>query len=314
MAVRIFAIPRRNDFAGMGVQVLDLYPNSSLKNNGLDGEGQTFYVGACLEAPGATQVNEDAYLSGSRNTSLTTNGSADDTTGGGNDVVATQDATFGLAAYIRERVQPGGLLLATHAPATFAEANAMALAVSGLGGVGTLGSVTAINAALAGVVAGTDLQGGTGTSRSFGRLDDILRICNGEVYRSPRFVIVANVANQFLTQAARAILVAAQIVPSNGGVTFSGQGDYLTSTEHGYQSIPTLAYTEQVVVSILAPKGKLHALMDNMTFKNPAFAYSAEEVTQWKPRAYYISNGGVFTVIPTTGTAPGVMPISYLGE
>lgn len=303
MAYRIFIIPRRTDFEGMNVQILDIRPNTSQKNNNLDGDGQTCYIPPGLDVAGATQVNGDAYVSGSLNTALATNGVVDDTTGGGNDCVAVQDATFGLAAYIRERVQPGGVLLATENPATFAEANAMALAVIALVGTGDL-SDTDINTALSTVVAGTDLTGTGGFSRSFGSVEDVFRILSGEVYRSPRFVILANAANQFLTQAARGVLVAAQDVAANGGTTFVSNGGFLTSTESGYRKIPTMAYTEYAIISILA--GNMLRYRGNMTFVNPSRAYSAAAATPWKPRAWFVNDAGALVAVPATGVAPGV--------
>ena len=304
MAYRAFLIPLRNDFAGMGVQVLDLSPNSSQKNNSIDGAGQTYYLGPCLEVAGATKVNDDAYVSGPRNTALTVNPVLDDTTGGGNDCYATHTATFGLAAYIRERVQPGGIGLATHAPATFAQANSMAAAVFALVQTGVVEDITAVNSALSNVVAQTDLDGATATSRSFGTMEDILQIISGAVYRSPRYVIIANAAAQFLTKASRDALVALQNVAANGGTTFKSTGAYLTSTEHGYQQIPMTALSEQFYISAMA--GRISHLMGNMTFKNPAFAYTAADVTAWKPRAYYLNGAGTRVVIPATGVAPGV--------
>lgn len=309
MAYRIFILPRRTDFPGMNVQILDLTPNSSQKNNNLDGQGQTCYMPPGLDGPAATDTNGDAYVSGSLNTALLSNPVADDTTGGGNDVVATQVATFGLAAYIRERVQPGGVLLATHAPCTFAEANVMALALQGLIPAGDF-SLTAINAALSGIVPGTDLDGSTGFSRSFGTRLDILRILSGEVYRSPRFVICGNAANQFLTEAARDVLVAAQDVVNNGGTTFVSKGDFLASDEAGYRNIPVLAYTEYAVISSLA--GNLHQYAQDMTFMNPAFAYSAADVTQWKSRVRYIDDAGIVGYLSAPGTAPGCSIAVYV--
>lgn len=308
MAYRLFIIPRRTDFPGMNVQILDLRPNTSQKSGTLDGQGQTCYMPPGIDGGGTTVTNGDAYVSGSLNTDLLSNPVADDTTGGGNDVVATQLATFGLAAYIRERVQPGGVLLATHAPATFAEANAMALAVLALIPAGDFSTV-AINAALSTVVAGTDLDGWNGFSRSFGTREYILRILSGEIYRSPRFIIVGNVANQFLTEAARDVLVAAQDVVNNGGTTFASKGAFLTSDESGYRNIPMFAYTEQIIISAFA--GNLRKYQDFMTFTNPAFAYAAADVTPWKPLAYWVNDAGVATTIPTTGLAKGCSVVIY---
>ena len=103
---RSFVIPVRSDCPGAGLQVQDLVPNTSSKNSIYDGPGQTFYLHGA-DFPGATTVIGDAYASGSRMTVLVAgdDASLQDTTGGGNNVRATAAAQFGLAAYLRERVQ-----------------------------------------------------------------------------------------------------------------------------------------------------------------------------------------------------------------
>ena len=310
MAYRVFVLPRRTDFPGKNVQILDLAPNSSLKNNVLEGQGQTCYMLPGLDGPAATETNGDAYVSGSLNTALLSNPVADDTTGGGNNVVATVLASFGLAAYIRERVQPGGVGLATASPCTYAQANVMALAIQGLIPAGNFDLAT-INTALSGVVAQTDLTGTTGFSRSFGSILDILRILSGEVYRSPRFVICGNVGNQFLTKAARDVLVAAQDVVANGGTTFVSQGGFITRTENGFRDIPVFAYTEYMAIS--AQAGNIRKYTEAMTFMNPAFAYSATDATSWKPRVRYITDAGVLDYLAAPGTAKGCGVCIYIG-
>ena len=52
-------------------------------------------------------------------------------------------------------------------------------------------------------------------------------------------------------------------------------------------------------VNASAGEGKLAGFAQEIAFKNPSFAYSAAEVTQWRPRAYRI-NGAV---VPSTGLA-----------
>lgn len=311
MAYRIFVIPRRTDFPGKNVQILDLAPNSSLKNNALDGQGQTCYMPPGIDGPAPTVTNGDGYVSGSLNSDVLSNPVADDTTGGGNDVVATQTAYFGLAAYIRERVQPGGVGLATHAPCAYGTANVMALAILSLVPAGDF-SIGTIDAALSGVVAQTSLTNGAGFgfSRSFGTVLDLLRILSGEVYRSPRFVIVGNVANEFLTEAARDVLVAAQDVALNGGTTFVSHGGFIARTENGFRDIPVFAYTEYAVISAAA--GNLKKYTESMTFTNPAYAYDTADVTPWKPRARYINDAGLLGFLSEPGTAKGCSLVVYV--
>ena len=52
--MRVFIVPLRTDFEGMSVQVLDLKPNTSLKNNNLEGVGETHYVPPGIDTFGAT--------------------------------------------------------------------------------------------------------------------------------------------------------------------------------------------------------------------------------------------------------------------
>jgi hypothetical protein len=297
MAERYFIIPRRNDFDGANVQVLDLFPNTSQKNGALDGQGQTFYVGR-VDAPGVTLRDGDAYRSGSLMTALAAADEAvlDDTTGGGNDCLATPTACFGLAAYLVERCQRAG---AAGGHLTPANANAMVLALMVRANAGLALDLAGINAVLAGVVAGTELTT-AGGSLSFGTVVEVLAILSGMVYRVPRHVIITNAANLFLDQAGRQALVDAQDYANNGGVTFSVQGDFLSNTESGFQARPDLAPSGYMTASVHA--GNLHALAADVTFVNPAYAYAAADVTPYRPRAYTL--GGA--AIPATGTAHGI--------
>lgn len=311
MAHRAYIFAQRNDVIGMNIQVLDLKPNSSQKNSVYDGDGQTFYLNS-IDTAGATHMIDNGYESGSRQTTMITyyEAVADDTTGGGNDVLANQNACLGLAAYLRERVHPGGVTLATAGRMTLAHANDQASAILAL--VRTAGDLTlaGINAVLVSVadggVANTDLDGAGGTSKSFGSVDDILRIIAGEIYRSPMDCIICNVANQFRSLAERNVLVLAQVSITTGK-TFVSQGAFLTNLENGYEKIPTLAVTGDMMASIGG--GYLFKMEDGMTFKNPNFAYAAADVTPFKPRAYDLSG----VAIPATGTLSTVRVYDYTG-
>jgi hypothetical protein len=297
----------------MNLQVLDLKPNTSLKNSVLDGNGQTFYIDS-MDWFGATTDQNDSFKSGSRNTDFATASNYDctaqDTTGGGNDCFATARASFGLAAYLREMVQPGGIILATAGRMTPANAILQARALAAL--VESGGNLTAagINTVLCNVgvggTANTDLTGAAGFSRSHGTVDDILRIMSGETWVCPRYVIVANAANQFLTAASRATLVTAQ-KPWVTGKTFVASGHWATTTEPGHKEIPMLAYGGAVNASYHA--GYLFKLAANVTFLNPNKAYTAGDVSQERPRAVRMSGAA----IAATGTAPVVRVYDYDG-
>ena len=299
MAKRAYVLAQRNDVAGMNIQVLDLKPNSSQKNSVYDGDGQTFYMNA-LDTSGTTHMIDNAFESGSRQTTMAVfyEATADDTTGGGNDVLATQHASLGLAAYLRERVHPGGVALATAGRMTLAHANDQVAGVMALvksGGDLTVAGINAVlsNVALGGV-ASTDLGGAAALSKSFGTVEDILRILSGEIYRSSMYCIICDAADQFQSLTERGVLVVAQ-VSTTTGKTFVSQGSFLSNLENGYENTPMLAVTGDMSASIGG--GYLYKMEAGMTFKNPAFAYSAADVTPFKPRAYDV--GGV--AIPATG-------------
>lgn len=308
MPNRVFIIPRRNDIGGKNIHVQDLRPNSSQRNLIYDGEGQSGYVGMGYDAPAATATLLDAYVSGSRNTSPMPALAADDTTGGGNDVTASATASFGLAAYLRERVHGGGTVLATAPAISGANAVTIAAALASRVEAGLDITLADINTAISATVPNSDLDGTAALSNSFGTVLEVLRILAGEVYRSPRFVIVENVANQFRSLAQRDVLVAAQDVTANGGVTFSSQGAFLTSTEAGYRGIPTLARTGAFNGSNAA--GVLSVLKANMTFTHEtAYAYAAADVDAQHLRAVDLAGNNV----PATGIHEGVAVYNHLG-
>ena len=269
MATRIYFLPQRNDLDGMNVQVLDLKPNTSQKGL-LDGEGQTHYIGACLDAPDVTKTNGNAFLAGSRSTLLDANPASSDTTGGGADSYSTATATFGLAAYLRERVakDPGG----ANTYLTYANANTIAAAIRSAASAGTALTLTAINALLVATAGGATELTNAGGSRSFGTVEDILRILSGETYRSPIYTIVSDHTPHFLTLASRQTLVAAQATGTTG-LTFVASGAFLTSLENGYSGRPVIAGTGILMASIGA--GQLKALASDIVLKNPLFTYGS---------------------------------------
>jgi len=304
---RVYVIPIRTDCPGANLQVLDLVPNTSQRNPIYDGPGQTFYLRGA-DCPGATTVNGDAYVSGSRMTVLTTadDATVQDTTGLGNDCRATATAQFGLAAYLRERVQPGGIALATAGRMAPEKAQALAMALMYQVYLGNNLDLTTINSILSDVGSGgtaqTDLNGASGFSKSFGSVEDILRILSGEVYLVPRYVIITNIvagpAYEFLSLAERDVLVAAQDTGATGK-TFVSRGRFLGHGESGYVDIPQIALTGEFIQSATDPNGDLYRYSEPMTFKNPSFAYSLADLQLGKAPAAMWNGAGV----PASGTA-----------
>lgn len=305
---QVFIIPRRNDLVGMNFYVPDLFPNTSQRGF-YDPEGQTHYVRYSLDFPGVTSLAVGAYAGGSLNTSPIADAVADDTTGGGNDVFAAPSTTYGLAGYLRERVQPGGTAAPLAGRMTPANAVAQAAAIQAAANSGSALTLAAINAILTNVgvggTANTDLDGAA--SRSFGTVLDLLRILSGETYRTPEFTIVCDQLNQFRSLAERNTLVAAQDTTVTGQ-SFVSQGYFVTPTEPGYRHLPTYIESGYFHVSVAA--GWLASRKNTVTFKNPLFAYTAAAVTPFLPRAYALDN----TAIPSDGSYPVVVVYDAQGN
>jgi hypothetical protein len=157
---------------------------------------------------------------------------------------------------------------------------------------------TVLSTPAQGGVAGTELTG-DGGSKSFGTVADILRLLSGEVYVSPRYVIVCNVTNQFRSLAERATLADAQIVMDNGGHTFITNGHFLDSTEPGYRGRPFVVRNSAFEVS--NQQGQLFKLRATIPLVNPAFAYSlTEALDTGKTRAATVAGAS----LPETGLHP----------
>jgi hypothetical protein len=298
MANRAFLLALRNDLRGMGVQFPDLCPNTSTRAV-LDGEGQTGYLN-CWDYLGTTVLNGDAYVSGSRQTYVTVSnqGTVQDITGTVTNVYATPIAALGIAAYLMDRVHPGGVADAggTANPLTAAQAMNMSFAIVTAITAGNDLTLTDINVLLSGVVASTDLDGTAALSKSFGTVEDVLRVASGEVYRLPRYTILGSSLNRFRSLSERAVLVASQDSQVTGK-TYVTNGDFLTVSENGYIECKQINAVGSVKLSLLG--GSLSHWVGNITVKNPAFAYAAADVTPQRPRAM-----SFLSAVPSTGTAP----------
>ena len=295
MANRVFILPLRSDLAGVGLNLTDLSPNAGQKNGVYDGTPQNNYIAEMHDAEGVTVVNGIAYVSGSLNTTLLAahNDIADDTTGGGNDVVATQQACFGLAAYLFDRVQTGGGV--GNAPITIAQANTCAGLIEAAALAGNALTEAAINVILAANIAGaTTLLAAGGASLSFGTVEDIMRILAGEIYRLPLLTILGTQADVFLTLANRQVLVTAQ-TPTF--ITAQGQfyvsGGFLAAGDSGYRARPTLVRTGAFNISNAEGVIDGYKLATIEVLNTVNFAYTAATVTAIKPRARLLGGGNV---------------------
>lgn len=151
-----YIVLTRSDLEDSLLQVLDLKPNTSQRNLIYDGQGQTSYLTW-------TAQNDTVALSGAG--------------------PITTDALYrGMAAYLVDRVENtgGGALALTAAEANTIAGLILARVVAGnslqLADINTLINTPA-------TVAGSDLNGTLGNST--GTVEDVLKICQGWVYRLP---------------------------------------------------------------------------------------------------------------------------------
>lgn len=173
---RAYIIHARNDLSfnaetgeNQGLQILDLWPNTSLRVPALQPPGQTGY-----------------FPWESMNDLVTLNGAGP---------IVTVGVSYGLRAYLVDHVEnTGGGAIALTAAELAAIANLILARVEG-GLTLTLADInTAINTP--GTVAGSDLNGVLGNST--GSVEEILRILAGEVYRLPTASQVEDGLNAFV--------------------------------------------------------------------------------------------------------------------
>jgi hypothetical protein len=154
-----FICLRRSDIPAGTLQVLDLWPNTSQRNQSIDPAGQTKYI---------NRFQNDTLAALAAN--------------------ATVAEYKGLAAYLIDHVEDN----VANVTITVTVANAAAVAIAAAVNAGTALTLAAVNAALvaAGAGAGTQLNG----NGSDGRLSDLLKICAGAEYVLPAGSLVGGVA------------------------------------------------------------------------------------------------------------------------
>lgn len=157
-ADRAYVARLREDVPAAAIQWLDLKPNTSQRSLVYEKTPQTGYL--------LGRVQNDTVAT---------------TTSGGDDVTTAEFQ--GLAAYLLDHVEQGGLAAGTSA-LTDANANAAAAAIIAILDAGGALTLTAVNAAIAGVVADTELTN-AGGSASTGSLIELLRIVSGGQYTLP---------------------------------------------------------------------------------------------------------------------------------
>jgi hypothetical protein len=192
-----FICKRRSDIQNGILQVTDLWPNASQRNQSIDPQPQgPRYVSApvsntvTLSSTGATQ----RYLA---------------------------TAQSGLAAYIIANVATGAA-----AAFTPAQADAAAAALIAAMGTGAVLNLAAINVILAAAAAGSALTAGGST----GAVTDILRVLSGATYTVPAGTIVQIVVSTFNPQVSPATFNA-------NNFDFNAYHDILVSDSSFYISL-----------------------------------------------------------------------------
>ena len=141
---------RRTDIPNGVLQVLDLVPNTSLRNQIYDPIGQTKYI---------NRFTTDTLAALSAN--------------------LTVAEYSGLAAYLIDHVEDN----VANVMITVARANATAVAITALLDAGSAVTVAAVNAAL--IAAGCGAGTGLNTNNSTGSITDVLQILAGGQYVLP---------------------------------------------------------------------------------------------------------------------------------
>lgn len=279
---RAYVCLARNDLDENLLQVIDLVPNTSLRNFPYTPAGQTGYL---------TWFAQNEAVA---------------TTAGGGGVQTMTAKTYGLAGYLIDVVEdtPGPNLAITAA-----DANTIAAAILTRVGLGLPLTLADVNAAIAATVAGSDLEGTIGASR--GTLASVLAILCGEAYVVPAGAQVADAAGAFPAAAKGFFATAPNIMPT----LMTGPGGR-RSTQPMPHSVPVQTGTEDTgfrPMRVLYDTGDLHrsVLLGEMAkLKSPRFVFENAAFT-------YGAGGTALTIggvnIGTTHTAPAVVIYSATG-
>jgi hypothetical protein len=147
---QVFLIMRRTDIPDGEMQVVDLWPNTSQRNSVLTPPGQTGYVSNIPDAAA------DGFV-------------------GAGPTFTTSATLSGVSAYLLGNINTTA---GAAAPFTGAEADAATAGLVAIAQAGTALDAAAVDAVLAGVVAGTTLSGGGST----GVLTELLAVMAGASY------------------------------------------------------------------------------------------------------------------------------------
>jgi hypothetical protein len=276
---RAYIVVARNDLPDNFFQVMDLWPNSSSRNQVIEPPGQTGY--------------QSHYLLDGINVAVTIDNPG---AGGANarDFAAATASHYGLSTYIMDNVEhPTG-----SNALTAAQAWAIAAKLEDRVAAGLPLTLAVINAILVvETAAGADLDG-AGAGNSIGTVEDILRILAGERYRVAGGAEVQNNATTNFVAVRRGRFVAAALVEQPESVRTGVAGNLNRLPVRGRNSfvgktIPTTAVVQDTEtgitdvnfndVRVITDMGALHASAINgalsrvcvptYAWQNPAFTY-----------------------------------------
>lgn len=265
MSNRAYIVLARNDLADNFLQILDLKPNSSLRNQSYEPAGQTHY-------PTFFVQNSTVAL-----------------TSGDGGILTTNDTYYGLAAYLVDNVEnvgDGNLAL------TEDQANGIASAILTRVAAGLPLALSDINTVINAEadVSLSDLNGVVTNSESTGSVEAILQILAGSVYKLPAGSQVGNASGAFpgsgsthTPLGAFTTRPAVSVSPSwtHNGETIPVRGrnsvsrvNPVTVDPEDYHDVKIVAQGGALNLSVLA--GNLKALVSpTYTWHNPKFTYGA---------------------------------------
>lgn len=284
---RAYIVLLRNDLDDNFLQTLDLVPNTSQRNLVYQPVGQTGYL-------------SHYYIDG-------VNG---DVTTTGVGPITTVGDTYGLAAYLIDRVENSG---AAGDPAlTDVEANTIAASIGSTILAGNPLTLAAINILInvpAGV-SGSDLDGTLGNST--GSVEDILRIVAGERYKLPAGSQVEDVANAFDATVRGAFVTAPNVLKTlshPGGRKSTSPIPTTAPVQTAPQDVNYVDIREIYDTGDLR-RSALGGVLSELkaatyTFLNPEFTYGAGGTAQQLDGS---------TVVPATGAAAAVIVYDASGN
>jgi hypothetical protein len=253
---RAYIVLTRNDLTDGHLQILDLKPNVSQRNNALDPKGQTTYKNHLVQ-------NDTTTLS---------------------IVFTVESDCYGLTAYLLDRIENPG---AGTPPLSVTQARAIADSILERATSGLSLTLTDIDTVIDAEVSNAGLQ----TGDSFGEVEDILKILSGEVFLLPEGSVLDDGLGGFNAEEGRGYFVSApnvikpQSVSNNYGAVRGKSTLYAptvprstpvqTGTQNvNYRAIRKIIDTSELHLSVLA--GQLSLLTsESFSFINPSFTYGA---------------------------------------